>query len=151
MSTQNICFHGEIRKISAFFCWKKIKKKAFPRAMQIMTMHMPVQTFTAYKESTDFSTTTNLPLGLCYHLYHSSHAARCQDCLHSSALSVGMPLLPTLHLHLSDQGDSRSEEKIIVDSRYLEFQETLWNTSRYLYLDISEFQNWRKNNLNNHI
>ena len=38
-----------------------------------------------------------------------------------------------------------------VDSRYLEFQGTLWNTSRYPYLDISNLQNWGKNNSNNHI
>ena len=38
-----------------------------------------------------------------------------------------------------------------VDSRYLEFQGTLWNTSRYPYLDISDLQNWGKNNSNNHI
>ena len=31
-----------------------------------------------------------------------------------------------------------------VDSRYLEFQGTLWNTSRYPYLDISDLQNWGK-------
>ena len=33
---------------------------------------------------------------------------------------------------------------ITVDSRYR--QETFWNTSRYPYLDISELQNWEKNN-----
>ena len=38
-----------------------------------------------------------------------------------------------------------------VDSRYLEFQGTLWNTSRYPYLDISDLQNLGKNKLNNHI
>ena len=38
-----------------------------------------------------------------------------------------------------------------VDSRYLEFQGTYWNTSRYPYLDISDLQNWGKNNSNNHI
>ena len=38
-----------------------------------------------------------------------------------------------------------------VDSRYLEFQGTLWNTSRYPYFDISELQNWGKNKSNNHI
>ena len=38
-----------------------------------------------------------------------------------------------------------------VDSRYVEIQGTLWNTSRYPYLDISDFQNWGKNNSNNHI
>ena len=31
-----------------------------------------------------------------------------------------------------------------VDSRYLEFQGTLWNTSRYPYLDISDLPNWGK-------
>ena len=38
-----------------------------------------------------------------------------------------------------------------VASRYLEIQGTLWNTSRYPYLDISDLQNWGKNNSNNHI
>ena len=38
-----------------------------------------------------------------------------------------------------------------VDSDYLEFLGTLWNTSRYPYLDISDLQNWGKNNSNNHI
>ena len=38
-----------------------------------------------------------------------------------------------------------------VDSRYLEYQGTHWNTSRYPYLDISELREWEKNNkLNNH-
>ena len=31
-----------------------------------------------------------------------------------------------------------------VDSRYLEVLGTLWNTSRYPYLDISDLQNWGK-------
>ena len=31
-----------------------------------------------------------------------------------------------------------------VDSRYLEFQETHWNTSRYPYFDISELIEWGK-------
>ena len=38
-----------------------------------------------------------------------------------------------------------------VDSRYLEFQGTLWNTSRYPYLNISDLQNWGKTNSINHI
>ena len=29
-----------------------------------------------------------------------------------------------------------------IDSRYLEFQGTLWNTLRYPYLDIPDLQNW---------
>ena len=41
--------------------------------------------------------------------------------------------------------------KDTVDSRYLEFQGTLWDTSRYPYLDISDLQNGGKNNSNNHI
>ena len=39
----------------------------------------------------------------------------------------------------------------IVDSRYLEFQGTLWDTSRYPYLDISYLQNLGKNYPNIHI
>ena len=31
-----------------------------------------------------------------------------------------------------------------VDSRYLEVQGTLWNASRYPYLDISHLRNWEK-------
>ena len=31
-----------------------------------------------------------------------------------------------------------------VDSCYLEFQGTHWNTSRYPYLDISELRKWGK-------
>ena len=31
-----------------------------------------------------------------------------------------------------------------VDSRYLKFQGTFWNTSRYPYFDISDLQNWVK-------
>ena len=37
-----------------------------------------------------------------------------------------------------------------IDSRYLEIQGTLWNTSWYPYLDISDVQNWGKKS-NNHI
>ena len=38
-----------------------------------------------------------------------------------------------------------------VDSRYLEFDWTLWNTSRYPYFDISDVQNWGKYQSNNQI
>ena len=38
-----------------------------------------------------------------------------------------------------------------VDSRYLEVEGTLWNTSRYPYFDISDLQNWGKYQLNNRI
>ena len=31
-----------------------------------------------------------------------------------------------------------------VDSRYIEVEGILWNTSRYPYFDISDFQNWGK-------
>ena len=40
---------------------------------------------------------------------------------------------------------------IAVDSRYLKFQGTVWNTSRYPYFDISDLQNWGKTNSINHI
>ena len=38
-----------------------------------------------------------------------------------------------------------------VDSRYLEFQGTFWNTSRYPYFDISDLLNRGKTNSINHI
>ena len=38
-----------------------------------------------------------------------------------------------------------------IDSRYLEVKGTLWNTSRYPYFDISDFQNWGKYKLYNQI
>ena len=38
-----------------------------------------------------------------------------------------------------------------VDSRYLEVEGTLWNTSRYPYFDISDFQNWDKYKSHNQI
>ena len=37
-------------------------------------------------------------------------------------------------------------KKNTVDSRYLKFQGTVWNTLRYSYLDISDLQKWGKNN-----
>ena len=39
----------------------------------------------------------------------------------------------------------------IVGSRYLEVQGTLWNTSRYPYLDITYLQNTGRYKPNNHI
>ena len=45
----------------------------------------------------------------------------------------------------------QQENIITVDSRYLEFQGTLLNTSRYPYFDISDLQNWGKTNSINHI
>ena len=38
-----------------------------------------------------------------------------------------------------------------VDSRYLELEGTLWNTSRYTEFDISDVQNWGKYQSNNQI
>ena len=38
-----------------------------------------------------------------------------------------------------------------VDSRYLEVEGTLWNTSRYPYFDISDLQKWGKYRTNNQI
>ena len=49
---------------------------------------------------------------------------------------------------LKKRVDSSSEALVgllyTVDSRYLEFQGTLRNTSRYPYLEISELQKWGK-------
>ena len=42
------------------------------------------------------------------------------------------------------KGSCQLMETITVDSRYLEVQGTLWNTSRYPYLDISDLQNIKK-------
>ena len=47
--------------------------------------------------------------------------------------------------------DRQPLEKYTVDSRYLEFHGTLWNSSRYPYFDISDLQNWGKTNSINHI
>ena len=52
--------------------------------------------------------------------------------------------LSITHLHIHSNQN-------IVDYRYLEFQGTLWNTSRYPYLDILDLQNWGRNNSNNRI
>ena len=47
--------------------------------------------------------------------------------------------------HLKQKGDFEHMLKVhTVDSRYLEFQGTLWNTSRYPYFDISDLHNWVK-------
>ena len=40
---------------------------------------------------------------------------------------------------------------ITVGSRYLEVQGTLWNNSRYPYLDITALQNWGRYKPNNPI
>ena len=42
-----------------------------------------------------------------------------------------------------DQSEIRDMSNT-VESRYLEFQGTHWNTSRYPYLDISELREWGK-------
>ena len=42
-------------------------------------------------------------------------------------------------------------KKNTVDSRYLEFKGTFWNTSRYPYFDISDLQNRGKTNSINHM
>ena len=41
---------------------------------------------------------------------------------------------------------SKISSRSTVDSRYLEFQGTVWNSSRYPYLNISGLQNWGKIN-----
>ena len=53
----------------------------------------------------------------------------------------------TIILHVQASSDKEN----IVDSPYLEFQGTLWNTLRYPYLDISDLQNLGKNKSYNHI
>ena len=51
------------------------------------------------------------------------------------------------NLHMTEGGFNKfytspeNRYKNTVDSRYLEFQGTLWNTSRYPYFDISDLQN----------
>ena len=59
------------------------------------------------------------------------------------------------YIRFSELSKNKSNNHIsqmnTVGSRYLGFQGTLWNTSRYPYLDISDLQNWGKNNSNNHI
>ena len=56
---------------------------------------------------------------------------------------------------IGGNGDAREEFLCLLSnyshSRYLEFQGTLWNTSRYPYLDISDLQNLGKNESNSHI
>ena len=42
-------------------------------------------------------------------------------------------------------------DEITVDSRYLEVEETRWNTSRYPYFDISDLQKIGTYQLNNQI
>ena len=48
------------------------------------------------------------------------------------------------HLTCDSRSGTSGERSYTVNSRYLEFQGTVWNTSRYPYLDISDFQNWGK-------
>ena len=74
--------------------------------------------------------------------------------------SINNSAFPGYHLHyfitsLSAREEVKEDEEkkrfnisCTIDSRYLEFQGTLWNTSRYPYLDISDFQNRGKSNSN---
>ena len=39
---------------------------------------------------------------------------------------------------------TKTQKHNTADSRYLEVEETLLNTSRYPYFDISDLQNWGK-------
>ena len=112
MSTHNICFRWEIRKISAFFRWKKrlICCYAFSYVAALMfrkaLLNFPHQNmwlcFTACTDKWNWSTVTTL-------------------------------------------------FSYTVDSRYLEFQGTPCNTSRYPYLDISDLQSSGKYTSINHI
>ena len=69
-------------------------------------------------------------------------------CLHRCLLGSAKPhsCSPRLIIMMLWLICSRTEILHTVDSRYLEFQMTLWNTSRYPYLDISDLQNWEKIN-----
>ena len=58
---------------------------------------------------------------------------------------------PLMFSHYAAELESVLTSMYTVDSRYLEFQGTVWNTARYPYRDISDLQNWRKNNSINHI
>ena len=43
-----------------------------------------------------------------------------------------------LYLTDSNPSEKKAQAENTVESRYLEFQLTLWNASRYPYLDISD-------------
>ena len=49
------------------------------------------------------------------------------------------------------RGISSCHHNYTVDSRYLEVQGTLWNISRFPYIDISDMQNLVKSKSNSHI
>ena len=51
----------------------------------------------------------------------------------------------------NDYSYSTFQKVNTVDSRYLEVEGTLWNTSRYPYFDISDVQNWGNYQSNNQI
>ena len=52
--------------------------------------------------------------------------------------------IPWQSFSMSLQSDSENTLQSTVDSRYFEVQGTLWNTSKYPYLDISDLLNWGK-------
>ena len=58
----------------------------------------------------------------------------------------------TIHRQWHGSSSSPCDSDInTIDSRYLEFQGTFRNTSRYPYFDISDLQNRGKTNSINHI
>ena len=59
-------------------------------------------------------------------------------------LHIHIHTMPYTHPHSPSTPAIYCVKGYTVDSRYLEFQGTLWNTSRYPYFDISDLRNWGK-------
>ena len=68
----------------------------------------------------------------------------CSDCLLLQNASFVVHMLVILRNIKSRFESLKEGGYITVDSRYLELQGTLWNTSRYPYFDISDLRNWGK-------
>ena len=75
--------------------------------------------------------------------------------IHRECVSTYLPeIIGHLNnLHMCDYTYSNiwTRQFTTSDSHYLEVQGTLWNTSGYPYLDISDLQNWWKDKSNNHL
>ena len=87
---------------------------------------------------------------LCDQPHGCRHRCRRQQAIHwLSAPSLDIKRRNTSFISFTNNDNllHRSQSFIInitVDSRYLEFQGTHWNTSRYPYLDVSELREWVK-------
>ena len=76
---------------------------------------------------------------ICMHRWNCAVSSPTNsESYHSWICSRGGPRM------ISEGGSFWSNYNSTIDSCYLKFQGTLWNTSRYPYLDISDFQNWGK-------